>query len=70
MLEELRLYPRPPAGRPEGWRVTGEMATDAGSSAPSLSTGFPERSRLGSTGVWTPSCSATTANAQAGRRWV
>ena len=70
MLEELRLYPWVPADRAEGGRAAGGRGMTPRPQGRSLSTGFAERPEIGSTGVWTPSCSAATAHAQAGRRWV
>ena len=70
MLEELRLYPWAPADRAEGGCAAGGWGMAPRPQGRILSTGFAERPELGSTGVWTPSCSAAPANAQAGRRWV
>ena len=54
MLEELRLYPRPPATRTEGRMAGDRAAGDPGVAGHSLSTGYADRVRLGSTDVCGP----------------
>jgi hypothetical protein len=63
MLEELRLYPRPPGMRTVG-RSTGPRAkTDPATADQGLSTSFADRPARGSTGARDPIHS--TARAQA-----
>ena len=54
MLEELRLNPRSPATRSRGRWPGGRVLADIGVVDPSLSTGYPDQSRLRSTGVADP----------------
>lgn len=54
MLEELRLYPRVSAAQAGGCPAARAAASDPGMAGPSLSTGFAERPRPGSTGAWGP----------------
>jgi hypothetical protein len=64
MLEELRLYPRPPGMRTVG-RSTGSRAKiDPATSDPKLSTGFADRPAHGSTGGRDPIHSTTRAQAR------
>ena len=54
MLEELRLYPRSQAARSGRRCRVDRTGTGQGGGSPSLSTGFAEVSRLGSTGASVP----------------
>ena len=54
MLEELRLYPRSQAARSGGRRPGERARTDPRRESRSLSTGFAELPRLGSTGASVP----------------
>ena len=54
MLEELRLYPRPPATRTGGRMAGARAAGDPAMAGHSLSTGYADHLRLGCTDARSP----------------
>jgi len=64
MLEELRLYPRPPGLRSEGRGMGARATTDPATADQGLSTSFADRPARGSTGASNPIHSSAHAPAR------